>query len=401
MVNSQQDRTNATFLVLARNKDLEGIVKTIKSVERHFNRWFNYPYVFLNDEDFEELFKETVKRHTGSPVHFGIINDTMWGFPDWLDVQPARKAIERQGEAGIQYGGVESYHHMCRFYSGYFFKHDLLQQYDWYWRLEPDVKYMCDITYDPFLEMVKANKTYGFTIAIKELPDTIPNLFRYASAYRRKQKIKSQGLWEMFLEPQHSTEIPYTPNSDISVLEQRSPESIHIESMDGERYNMCHFWSNFEIARLSWFRSHEYNEFFTMLEKSGGFWMERVCELTFVAIRTNVIQWGDAPVHSLAAGALLAPRDIHYFRDFGYRHETIQHCPANAPGMQLKRTPWSMVTTAEMEDQGDDDYWARPDHPKENGVGCRCRCDTDTWEIETTKGSCFANWVAVSGGWAP
>ena len=38
---------------------------------------------------------------------------------------------------------------------------------------------------------------------------------------------------------------------------------------------------------------------------------------------------------ALAAGALLAPRDIHYFRDFGYRHTTIQHCPANAPGMRL------------------------------------------------------------------
>jgi hypothetical protein len=39
---------------------------------------------------------------------------------------------------------------------------------------------------------------------------------------------------------------------------------------------MCHFWSNFEIAKLSWFRSKEYNDFFEMMDRSGGFWMERV-----------------------------------------------------------------------------------------------------------------------------
>lgn len=46
--------------------------------------------------------------------------------------------------------------------------------------------------------------------------------------------------------------------------------------MEGQKYNMCHFWSNFEIARLDWFRSKEYNEFFEMMDRSGGFWNERV-----------------------------------------------------------------------------------------------------------------------------
>ena len=46
----------------------------------------------------------------------------------------------------------------------------------------------------------EANKTYGFTIAVKELNETVPNIFRYASAYKRKNNIKSQGLWEMFVE---------------------------------------------------------------------------------------------------------------------------------------------------------------------------------------------------------
>jgi mannosyltransferase len=88
-------------------------------LERHFNRWFHYPYVFLNDGDFNSTFKETIANHTSSPVEFGKIDPTMWGYPDWVDKEVAREGIRKQGDAAIMYGGMESYHHMCRFYSGY------------------------------------------------------------------------------------------------------------------------------------------------------------------------------------------------------------------------------------------------------------------------------------------
>jgi mannosyltransferase/alpha 1,2-mannosyltransferase len=40
-------------------------------------------------------------------------------------------------EDGIQYADRESYHHMCRYYSGLFALHPLLEKYNFYWRLEP------------------------------------------------------------------------------------------------------------------------------------------------------------------------------------------------------------------------------------------------------------------------
>lgn len=137
---------NATFVVLARNQELEGVIQSLKSVERHFNRWYHYPYVFLNDGDFNETFKKTVQQYTSSTIEFGKIPPDMWGYPDWADVETAKEGIRQQGDAAIMYGGIESYHHMCRFYSGFFYKHELLQKYDWYWRVEPDIKYFCDIT---------------------------------------------------------------------------------------------------------------------------------------------------------------------------------------------------------------------------------------------------------------
>lgn len=138
---------------------------------------------------------------------------------------------------------------------------------------------------DPFVEMAKHNKTYGFTIAVKELRETIPNLFRYASAYRRKHNLTSKGMWEMFTVRPIEDENFY-PENDArwkKTLPQTEPDApgslpeIDDESMEGEVYNRCHFWSNFEIARLDWFRSKEYEDFFENMDRSGGFWMERVC----------------------------------------------------------------------------------------------------------------------------
>ncbi|KAJ5101796.1 hypothetical protein NUU61_004018 [Penicillium alfredii] len=389
-----EPRANAAFVVLARNKELDGVIQSLKSIERHFNRWFHYPYVFLNDGDFDEEFQATVKNYTSSPVEFGKIDSSMWGFPDWVDHEVAKEGIKKQGDAAIMYGGMESYHHMCRFYSGFFYKHPLLMKYEWYWRLEPEIKYFCDITYDPFMKMIEANKTYGFTIAVKELRETVPNIFRYASAYKRKNGLESRGLWEMFLERPEESETPAGEKKQnklpVEIMDADPTDNnlgeIDPEAMEGESYNMCHFWSNFEIARLDWFRSKEYEDFFNTMDRSGGFWNER---------------WGDAPIHSLAAGALLSPSDIHYFRDFGYRHTTIQHCPANAPARQLPRIPYLERTTEDEKKRiEEDEYWASPDPVKENGVGCRCRCDTDIVDVEGKQGSCLADWVEVAGGWS-
>lgn len=127
--------------------------------------------------------------------------------------------------------------------------------------------------------MIEHNKTYGFNIIIKEISQTVPNLLRYASAYKRNNNIQSKGLWEMFT----NKETPPSPtnNKDQLPVEAGSQPraSVNPSTMEGETYNLCHFWSNFEIAKFSFFRSKEYEDFFQTLDRSGGFWMERVCFL--------------------------------------------------------------------------------------------------------------------------
>ena len=49
-------KANATFVVLARNSDINGVMQSMKQAEDRFNKEFRYPWVFLNEEPFNEEF---------------------------------------------------------------------------------------------------------------------------------------------------------------------------------------------------------------------------------------------------------------------------------------------------------------------------------------------------------
>lgn len=140
------------------------------------------------------------------------------------------------------------------------------------------------MTYDPFLLMQDQQKVYGFTLSLYEYLQTIPTLWEATQDFIQKN-------------PQY-------------VAEGNSVDFISDDG--GKTYNLCHFWSNFEIGDLRFWRSEAYQKYFEHLDKAGGFYYER---------------WGDAPVHSLAAALFLPKEKIHWFDDIGYRHEPFQHCP--------------------------------------------------------------------------
>lgn len=51
-------KANAAYVLLARNSDLPGVVSSMKQMEDRFNKKFQYPYVFLNEEPFSDDFKK-------------------------------------------------------------------------------------------------------------------------------------------------------------------------------------------------------------------------------------------------------------------------------------------------------------------------------------------------------
>ena len=52
---------NATFVMLCKNGELEGVISSVRQIEDRFNRFYGYPWVFLNDQPFTDEFKECVQ----------------------------------------------------------------------------------------------------------------------------------------------------------------------------------------------------------------------------------------------------------------------------------------------------------------------------------------------------
>ena len=406
-------KMNATFVMLTRNEELDDVVHTINSIESHFNQWFRYPYVFLNNVPFTEAFKEKIKSITTSEVEFGLINELDWNFPAKVKQSPLfRESLIDQSDRGIMYGSMESYHQMCRFYSGLFYKHPLVRKFEWYWRLEPDVDFFCDISYDPFYEMSLAGKKYGFTVLIPEIYWSVPNLFRYTQSFIKENKgLKLGSIWKLFtynlnimktdnkeiqewvhlqddLEPKLREKIlidlyqdgeldgtPYEEDVlDVIITKAKSKKPLFEDKFNNQEYNLCHFWSNFEIAKISVFDNDIYDSYFKYLEENEGFWRER---------------WGDAPVHSLGLALTLDFEEVHYFRDIGYRHSILSHCPKNSydnlSPYQENDIKYRRKGISSMYDKGTD-----------YGIGCRCKCPWNTADVEDFAFPCMDIWFEMA-----
>lgn len=108
-------RENAAFVVLARNQDLNGLRESMQMMEDRFNHKFHYPWVFLNNEPFDDKFKEWTTGLSSGKTYYGELTKEMWGYPDWIDQDKARESRAKMEEAKVIYGGLESYRHMCRY----------------------------------------------------------------------------------------------------------------------------------------------------------------------------------------------------------------------------------------------------------------------------------------------
>ncbi|KAK9453922.1 nucleotide-diphospho-sugar transferase [Dipodascopsis uninucleata] len=293
----QIGKEKAALVMLVRNKELRDALSSMRMVEDRFNRKYRYPWVFLNDEPFTNEFINYTTGMASGKTRYGLIDQSQWSIPENLDTDQIQRNMEKMVSKNVIYAGSMSYRHMCRYNSGYFYRHELLQDFDWYWRVEPGVEFFCDINYDPFTYMRTNDKVYGFVMAMYEYILTIETLWPATKEFVRRN-------------PQYLA----ANNSLGFFVDGSEPSKVGDTEIQGD-YNLCHFWSNFEIASLNFWRSEAYDAYFKYLDETGGFYYER---------------WGDAPVHSLAVGLFL-PRDkVHHFGDIGYRHSPYSRCPQDS-----------------------------------------------------------------------
>jgi mannosyltransferase len=249
----------------------------MQDLERTWNHKFNYPWTFINDEAFSEEFMRVTKSNTKAECRYLVIPNEHWEVPSWINRDLMEESAKILQEQNVQYADMLSYHQMCRWNSGLFYKHPGLQDIQYYWRVEPNVHFFCDVDYDVFRFMQDRNKTYGFTINLYDAPQSITTLWP-----------KTQEFLAEHPDYLH-------PHNAMPWLTDRVRRPEHNHKANG--YSTCHFWSNFEIGDMSFWRSKEYDDYFNHLDRAGGFFYER---------------WGDAPVHSIALGLFEDSSRIHW-----------------------------------------------------------------------------------------
>ncbi|PVH18013.1 uncharacterized protein CXQ87_000923 [Candidozyma duobushaemuli] len=299
----QIGRENATIVMLVRNSELKGALDSMRSLEDRFNKDYKYPWVFLNDVPFDQEFIDKTTMMASGKTYYELIPSEDWNMPAHIDNEKFEHNLRNSWD--VIYGPSRSYRNMCHFNSGYFYRQKRLLNYEWYFRVEPDVEYMCDFQYDPFTVMRENKKVYGFVLALPDYENTIPTLWPTVEEFIEK--------YPQHLHPNNAYDFLTTNETDVF---------FGVDNPHKHLYNLCHFWSNFEIASLEFFRGEAYGAYFDHLDKSGGFYYER---------------WGDAPVHTIGVSLLLDRDEIYHFEDIGYYHAPYMGCPTSEDVLMARR----------------------------------------------------------------
>lgn len=220
-------RANATFFSLVRNRELKGMLRSVRSVQRRFNAKFHYDWVFLNNEPFNDNFVSRISNEVSGTAHFGIIDENLWTVPSWIDEGRFNASKAELVAKKVLHGGETHYRHMCRYFSGFFYDHALLTKYKYYWRVEPKIELKCDVPYDVFSFCANNGIDYGFAVSRLEYHATIPSLWATVRNFTLSGKARSYLAANSLLQ---------FVSSDL-----------------GESYDRCHFWSNFEVGNLDFF----------------------------------------------------------------------------------------------------------------------------------------------------
>lgn len=237
--------------------------KSIELLKLNFLENNNYP-IYVFNEDVEEVFFEKLNleftlKITSIKIKFEL--------PDFLKNKSVPEFIFVDG---VPFPFTLGYRHMCRFYAGEMYKHQILQDTDYYLRLDNDSFFISKVKYDIFNHMKNNNLIYGYNNINTDNPIVV------------------EGLWENALDYSEKTKTIKKP-----IIEIKHP---------------LIYYTNFEIAKTKWFLEKEYNNFFNFIDNLGGIYYKR---------------WGDAAIKYLGIEMFLEDKYKHNFNDLNYRHGNI------------------------------------------------------------------------------
>ena len=150
----------AAFVVMARESELFDIHATMTDVEDRFNQHHGYPWIILSDQVLSKPFQKIITARRKN-VYFGKIPPDHWNEPTWIDIKEAEKIALSMGSQNIYHGESISWKKATRYNAGLIALHPLLQDAEYYWKIQPRARYICDIREDLFQAMKDNDRKLG------------------------------------------------------------------------------------------------------------------------------------------------------------------------------------------------------------------------------------------------
>lgn len=293
------------FVVLTdpRENHEENVIPMLAHVESKYG-WTGHPYyIFIDKELPTEAVMNATRDATNGKAQWHLIDESVgWGKPDWINSDVLNLAVPEQYHHFFPVG----YHNMCRFFGGFAYSHPALASYDYFWRLDSNVRYLCAPPYDPAQYVADNDLDYGF---IHAEPDAVVTLDGFGDMLKR------------FLAQDSTARLIH-------------PQSNYKRWLFNEQdeYTFASVYNNFEIVSRRFFESEAYQTWFRFVDRnSTGIYSRR---------------YGDAPIRTAGLSMFVDPKKVAWFgRQIGYEHEWMLAVPEEPwksmycdelPSMQFK-----------------------------------------------------------------
>ncbi|KAF8074597.1 nucleotide-diphospho-sugar transferase [Lyophyllum atratum] len=299
---SRHAKPKGVILMLLPPSRVHQATLALRNVEDRFNRRLKYPYVlFMVEGEYDqvtELQREKIEHITEGRAKFAEVPKSEWDVPESLDSLLVEASLNK---IGFSHG----YRAMCRWYSGFYWKHPALAQYDWLWRLDTDIEFHCDLPYDPIERLVENDALYGFVQVAYDADWVQPTLASNVSAF---MSAVHDGSLSLSFPEEVNHEFVWNGKDGVE-------KAMSGEAGNREWTKRC-MYNNFEISHRSVWESDIYTQLFAFLDRAGGFFYER---------------WSDSPIHSFGIAMSLRKDQVLQFKDMGYQHQGWEYeCPAES-----------------------------------------------------------------------
>jgi hypothetical protein len=134
-------RPRAAFVALAHDAELSEMIMSMQQLEARFNRRYHYHWVFFSNKEFSVTFKDVTSNATNATCIYEQIPPEHWTLPQWINHPRYDADLDLMCDAGTSRTCMHSDPHMYRWNSGLFAREKRLRDYDWFWKVEPGVRF--------------------------------------------------------------------------------------------------------------------------------------------------------------------------------------------------------------------------------------------------------------------